>query len=94
MLARLYNPIADEIAEPRPDMNIKVTALTVSKKCHYTHRISIKPLFEDTCVHYSAQLSSGSGELMFGLGHHQPLRAEKALSGLYSNADICQHCLK
>ena len=30
-----YN-LADEIAEPRPDMNITVTALTVSKKFFYT----------------------------------------------------------
>ena len=28
--------LADEIAEPRPDMNIKVTAFTVSKKFYYT----------------------------------------------------------
>ena len=30
---------ADEIAEPRPDMNIKVTAFAETKKLHYT-RIS------------------------------------------------------
>ena len=30
---------ADERAEPRPDMNIKVTAFTETKKLHYT-RIS------------------------------------------------------
>ena len=28
--------IADEIAEPRPDMNIKVTAFTESKTSYYT----------------------------------------------------------
>ena len=28
---------ADEIAEPRPDMNIKVAAFTVSEKSSYTH---------------------------------------------------------
>ena len=28
--------LADEIAEPRPAMNIKVTAFTVSKKFYYT----------------------------------------------------------
>ena len=28
--------LADEIAEPRPDMNIKVTALTESIKLYYT----------------------------------------------------------
>ena len=27
--------LADEIAEPRPDMNIKVAALTESKKFYY-----------------------------------------------------------
>ena len=27
---------ADEITEPRPDMNIKVTAFTVIKKLYYT----------------------------------------------------------
>ena len=28
--------LADEIAEPRPDMNIKVAAFTESKKFYYT----------------------------------------------------------
>ena len=28
--------LADEIVEPRPDMNIKVTAFTESKKFYYT----------------------------------------------------------
>ena len=28
--------LADEIAEPRPDMNIKVAAFTVSEKSSYT----------------------------------------------------------
>ena len=28
--------LADEIAEPRPDMNVKVTALTESIKFYYT----------------------------------------------------------
>ena len=28
--------LADEIAEPRPDMNIKATAFTESKKFYYT----------------------------------------------------------
>ena len=28
--------LADEIAEPRPDMNIKVTAFTEIKKFYYT----------------------------------------------------------
>ena len=30
--------LADEIAEPRPDMNIKVVAFTVSEKYIYTSR--------------------------------------------------------
>ena len=34
--------LADEIAEPRPDMNIKVTAFTESKKSYYTHTESTK----------------------------------------------------
>ena len=29
--------LADEIAEPRPDMNIKVTAFTESIKFYYIH---------------------------------------------------------
>ena len=29
--------LADEIAEPRPDMNIKVAAFTVNEKSIYTH---------------------------------------------------------
>ena len=32
--------LADEIAEPRPDMNIKVTAFTESKKFYYIIFIS------------------------------------------------------
>ena len=32
-----FQCLADEIAEPRPDMSIKVTALTVSKKVHDTY---------------------------------------------------------
>ena len=32
-------PLADEIAEPRPDMNIKIAAFTVSKKFYYTKDI-------------------------------------------------------
>ena len=31
-----YPCLADEIAEPRPDMNIKVTAFKVSRKFDYT----------------------------------------------------------
>ena len=31
-----FPSLADEIAEQRPDMNIKVTACTVSKKFYYT----------------------------------------------------------
>ena len=31
-----FPSLADKIAEPRPDMNIKVTAFTVSKKFYYT----------------------------------------------------------
>ena len=31
-----FPSFADEIAEPRPDMNIKVTAFTVSKTFYYT----------------------------------------------------------
>ena len=31
-----FPSLADEIAEARPDMNIKVTAFTVSKKFYYT----------------------------------------------------------
>ena len=31
--------LADEIAEPRPDMNIKVAAFTVSEKSSNTKRI-------------------------------------------------------
>ena len=34
-----FPSIADEIAEPRPDMNIKVAAFTVSKKSINTDRI-------------------------------------------------------
>ena len=29
--------LADEIAKPRPDMNIKVTAFTESNKFYYTY---------------------------------------------------------
>ena len=43
--------LADEIAEPRPDMNIKVTAFTESKKFYYTAMFSssqhvVDPLVE------------------------------------------------
>ena len=31
-----FPSLADEIAEPRPDMNIKVTAFTVPKKSYNT----------------------------------------------------------
>ena len=31
-----FPSLADEIAEPRPDMNIKVAAFTVSEKSNYT----------------------------------------------------------
>ena len=31
-----FPSLADEIAEPRPDMNIKVAAFTVSEKPNYT----------------------------------------------------------
>ena len=31
-----FPSLADEIAEPRPDMNIKGAAFTVSKKSYYT----------------------------------------------------------
>ena len=33
--------LADETAEPRPEMNIKVAAFTVSKKSIYTEQYSI-----------------------------------------------------
>ena len=32
-----FPSLADEIAEPRPDMNIKVAAFTVSEKSNYIH---------------------------------------------------------
>ena len=32
-----FPSLADEIAEPRPDMNIKVTAFTVSKTFYYIY---------------------------------------------------------
>ena len=31
-----FHCLEDEIAEPRPDINIKVTAFTKSKKLYYT----------------------------------------------------------
>ena len=33
--------LADEMAKPRPDMNIKVAAFTVSEKSVYTHSFVI-----------------------------------------------------
>ena len=39
-----FTSLADEIAEPRPDMNIKVTAFTVSKKLYYTTFTREEPL--------------------------------------------------
>ena len=35
-----FPSLADEIAEPRPDMNIKVAAFTVSEKSNYTSKPS------------------------------------------------------
>ena len=32
-----FPSLADEIAEPHPDMNIKVAAFTVSEKSSHTH---------------------------------------------------------
>ena len=32
---------ADEIVEPRPDMNIKVTAFTVALKLYYSKKVTI-----------------------------------------------------
>ena len=39
-----FPSLADEITEPRPDMNIKVTAFTASKKFYYIG------LYEALCV--------------------------------------------
>ena len=36
-----FPSLADEIAETRPDMNIKVTAFTESKKFNYTHDFTL-----------------------------------------------------
>ena len=36
-----FPSLADEIAEPRPDMNIKVAAFTVSKKSSNTSKMSV-----------------------------------------------------
>ena len=43
-----FHSLADEIAEPRPDMNIKVVAFTVSKKSINTEN---RPK-EKKLVHY------------------------------------------
>ena len=40
-----FSCLADEIAEPRPDMNIKVATFTLSEKSNYTYHINSK-----TCV--------------------------------------------
>ena len=48
-LAPDFPCLADEIAEPHPDMNIKVAAFTVSEKSSNTYCIEALVLF----VHFS-----------------------------------------
>ena len=43
-----FHCLADEIAEPRPDMNIKATAFTESKKFYY------KSFADAACYHSTA----------------------------------------
>ena len=40
-----FSSLAYEIADSSPDMNIKVTAFTISKKCYYTYMKTLR-----TCI--------------------------------------------
>ena len=39
--------LVDEIAEPRPDMNIKVAAFTISKKSIYNYYVTVIGNYSD-----------------------------------------------
>ena len=44
--------LADEIAKPRPDMNIKVTAFTESKKFYYISKTFYRTALRLNCLKF------------------------------------------
>ena len=85
-----FHCLADEIAEPRPDMNIRVDAFTISEKVY-------KYINEDNSRHYqyyskttcNIQIKGNVSKMIEGFHLNVTLTLANELEGYESNPGCC-----